>query len=122
MTANDLTTGCTFTVRVPETFVRAQQLLGNDRWKAEYTFAVERVELPASEWGPGRTMLAVYSVDNGRRVYLGELDARTGEVRLTKKSAFPATATRVLVCRRTLARVAAGQEAAIKAAGWELVA
>lgn len=122
LTRDALTAGkCLFTVAPSETFVTARRLLGEE-WHDRYTFEVDRVELPASAQFGRRTLYAVYSVEKGRRVYLGELVPATGSVRLTTKSAFPAHATRVRVCRRTVARVMKNEAAAIAASGWVLTA
>lgn len=114
-----------FTVEVPATFVQVQALLGNE-YHPHYTYRVERVELKASADGrfPARTAYFVASLtgpDNtSDYTYLGELDAKTGDVRLTKKSAFPETASRVRVLRKVLARVWAGEQDAVTGAGWGL--
>lgn len=52
--------------------------------------------------------------------YLGVLNPETGEVRLTKASKFAETATVVRVLRRALARIWAGEQGAIEAAGFRL--
>ncbi|AMV28781.1 hypothetical protein VT84_30590 [Gemmata sp. SH-PL17] len=120
MTAETLTAGkVIFTVKLPETFVTARRLLG-DEFQESYTYQIDRIDMPKSVQFAARTMYAVYFVDGNRRAYLGEL--RNGEVRLTMKSAFPAHATRVRVCQRVVAAVVKGNAGKITAAGWSLVA
>ncbi len=112
-----------FTVVPPAAFVAARNQLG-EQWHEHYTFRVSKVELKASADGkfPARTAFFIASLtgqDNtSDYTYLGEL--KDGVVKLTKKSAFPETATRVIVARRVLAAIFAGNADKIAAAGWEV--
>lgn len=102
------------TIRPAESFLAAQAAMGNT-YHPVYEYKVEAVEMDA-----GNTVRFVRSREKGRWVYLGVLDTVTGVVRLTVRSAFPAHATRVRVLRKALARLWAGEDDAIVAAGWSL--
>jgi hypothetical protein len=112
-----------FSVEVPEAFIAAQKQIGVE-FHPHYTYRVDRVEMPGNDLYPARTCYFVKALtgpDNtADYVYLGMLDAATGEVRLTAKSAFPATATRVRVAQRVLAALWAGNGDKIAAAGWDV--
>lgn len=124
MTRDILTSGTvTFTVTLPETFTLARRLLGED-WHDEYRYRIERVE--SATGGPPSLFLSAYTVNPrspdkpGRYVYTGVVHSLKGSVRLTSKSAFPATATRVRVADRVLSALFAGRADAITAAGWRV--
>jgi hypothetical protein len=125
MIAKNFVTGgkATFTVEVPDAFRTAKAQIG-EQWHAHYTYRVERVELPATGNWPAKTCYFVKSLagqDNtSDYVYLGMLDAATGEVKLTAKSAFTEKATRVKVIRRVLAVLWADKGELIAAAGWDV--
>lgn len=112
-----------FTVEPSAEFLAAQQQLGNE-YHPHYTYRIARVELKASGNYPARTAFFVSSLtgrDNtSDYTYLGELIPATGEVRLTRKSAFPETASRVRILRRMLTRIWDGEGDAITNAGWKL--
>lgn len=101
-----------FTVKVPAGF---------GDFAPHYTYRVRKVEMKASGKYPARTAWFVSNLtgpDNtADYTYLGEV-LTNGEVKLTAKSAFPETAKRVKLLRRVLARVFAGEIAAIEAAGF----
>lgn len=122
VTTQFLTAGnAIFTVEVPEHFRVAQSQVGRE-FHPHYTYRVEKVELKATPKYPARTAYFVSSLtgpDNtADYTYLGEFRPETGEVRLTGKSAFPETATRVMVVRRVLAAIVAGNGHKVTAAGW----
>jgi hypothetical protein len=113
----------TFTVEVPAAFIGAKAQLG-ETWHPHYTYRVERVEMKATDKFPAKTCYFVKSLNGPDNtadyVYLGMLDEKTGDVKLTAKSAFPETATRVKVLRRVLAVLWAGEGDKIAAAGWDV--
>jgi hypothetical protein len=123
MTRDTLTSGTvTLTVTLPETFTLARRLLGED-WHDEYRYRIERVEngtSPPSFFLSAYTTNARYPDKPGRYVYTGCVHPLKGSVRLTSKSAFPATATRVRVADRVLSAIFAGRADAIAAAGWRV--
>jgi hypothetical protein len=124
LTKNFFTAGkAIFTVEPSEAFVTAKAQLG-ETFHPHYTYRVDRVEMEAKGQWPAKTCYFVKALsgpDNtSDYVYLGMLDAETGEVRLTQKSAFPATATRVLVVQRVLKAIFDGRGGQIAAAGWKV--
>jgi hypothetical protein len=110
------------TISLPETFVRARQLLG-DEFHLVYTYRIDRVE---NEYGvPTYFLRTLTDRPNGKPsefVYTGIVHQRLGTVRLTGKSAFPAHATRYRVANRVLAALFAGRGREIDAAGWTVTA
>lgn len=98
-----------FTVTPPANFVRVRELLGSP-YHSEYSYQIERVG----------TAHYVRVLTGSRFVYLGALKPETGEVTLTAKSAFPATATRVKVIQRVLAAIWQGRGDAITKAEWRV--
>lgn len=121
-TRDTMTAGTVYvTVSLPENFVRAQALLGNE-WHPTYRYRIDRSD-------DGRTFfLSAYTVPArkpdaaGRYVYTGLLHPQKGSVRLTTRSAFPQHATRVRVADRVFQALFAGRLDAITAAGWEVSA
>lgn len=112
-TVADLTAGVTLlAVDVPDTFVRARQLLGDD-FHARYEYRVECVEDRE-----GYPTYFLSAKTGSRFVYVGIVHPTKGSVRLTRKSAFPAHATRVRVADRVLQALFAGRADTIEAAGW----
>lgn len=106
----------TFSVETPDTYRLAQAQLGRE-FHERYTFRVTRREFD----GGRRVFYFVHSVtEAGKCVYLGILEPVTARLRLTDRSAFPATATRVMVATRVLTRLMRNESAAIVAAGWTL--
>jgi hypothetical protein len=111
-----------FTVEPPETFKAAMAQVGRE-FHDHYTYRVEKVDFdgPPTQNNSMYFVKALTGPDNTRDyVYLGVLVPSSGYVRLTRKSAFPETATRVQVVRRVLARIFAGEEAVIEEAGWSV--
>ncbi len=118
-TRETLTTGAHYlTVTLAPTFVRARQLLG-DAFHDSYRYKLERVN-PRD--GGSFLFLSVWTTsakgDNGRFVYVGSVSTGDGVLSLTKRSAFPAHATRFRVADRVLRCLFAGEGAKIAAAGW----
>ena len=112
MTRDILTSGTVLLTVVPaETFVLTRKLLGDD-FHSRYEFRIERVE------GDGSPVFFIQARTNGRWVYMGVVNPVKGCIRLTKKSAFPAHATRVRVADRVCQALCAGRADAIEAAGW----
>lgn len=115
-TRNTISTGrVILTVTLAETFIAARNLIG-DRlpFHAEYRYQIDRAD---------DATLFISSIDDkGRVVYLGIVHNKTGAVRLTKSSAFPAHSTRVRVADRALRCLFAGQGERIEAAGWSVTA
>lgn len=102
-------------------FIAARAQLG-DEYHDEYGYLVERVHLNGPHWPPQYFIKSKVARKRGvEYVYLGELDAKTGSVKLTKRSAFPETATRVTVIRRILARIWEGKGELVERAGWRVV-
>lgn len=120
MTRATLTSGTVLvTVTLPETFVRARELLG-DVYHPSYTYRVERVE---NERGPATFFLSILTERPGKPpvfIYTGVIHPYKGSVRLTRASAFPAHATRVRVADRVMQALFAGRADAITAAGWKV--
>jgi hypothetical protein len=87
-----------------------------------YTFKVERVEFE----GPNaKTMYFIKSLagsDNtSDYVYMGVVDTVFLKgVKLTAKSAFPETSTRVRIASRVVSRILAGDGDKIAEAGWDV--
>lgn len=122
MTAYDLATGrVTLMITLPENFVLSRHLLGDTTWAPSYTYRIDRVD---NDHGTGFTLFLATLTDRGRKsptfVYTGIVHPLKGCVRLTAKSAFPATATRVRVASRVLEAICAGRTDAIIAAGWSV--
>lgn len=84
-----------------------------------WTFRLRRVEFAG-----GRTCLfasLLTGPDNeASYTYLGVVREDTGEVRLTAKSGLADDSWPVRVLRRVLARLFAGEGAAVEAAGWKV--
>lgn len=112
-----------FTVEPSDTFREAMAQLGRE-YHEHYTYRVESVTFPAKGVWPATTHYFVKSLagpDNtSDYVYLGTLNPDTGEVRITKKSAFPETATRVQIIRKVLARLIKDEGKLIEDAGWKV--
>ncbi len=107
------------TVKPSETFILARRLLGDD-YHDEYTYRLvndhDRVLWLSTLTYPKN------SEKPPKWVYTGMVDLKTGAVRLTTKSAFPATATRVKVANRVLMALFAGRAADVEKAGWTVTA
>jgi hypothetical protein len=88
---------------------------------AHWTFKVRGKEL---DDGSGNRIFFVSLLtgpDNeSDYAYLGVLNPETGEVRLTKASKFSETTLAVRLVRRVFARIWAGEQGAIEAAGFRL--
>lgn len=107
------------TVKPSETFVLARRLLGDDYYD-EYTYRIVN-DNDRVLWLS--TLTAPTKGDKPPRwVYTGMVDLKTGAVRLTTKSAFPAHATRVKVADRVLRALFAGRGGEIEKAGWTVTA
>ncbi len=121
-TTDLLTSGTvTLTVTLSPTFVLARTLLG-DAFHPSYTYRIERVV------NADKSVVYFLSTltDGGKRgpsfVYTGVLNPVKGTIRLTAKSAFPATATRYRVADRCLQAIFAGRGDDITKAGWSVSA
>lgn len=93
-------------------------------YATHYTYRVERVEMPAKGPYPAsvRHFIGVLRGQDNTNdyVYMGMIDANTGSIKLTTKSAFPSTAKRFRIACRVLARVWAGETDKINAGGWSI--
>lgn len=112
------------TVTLPDNLIVAQAQLGNE-WHKTYSYRIERVDNPDGTFVLFLKTLTKNprkSDDESRYVYTGIVHPYKGSVRLTAKSAFPATATRFKVADRVFQALFAGRADAIAAAGWTVTA
>jgi len=122
VTKEFLTAGnATFTVELPAAFIEANATAKTPEiYHPHYTYKIERTEFKRD----AKTFWFIYSLtgpDNtADYTYLGKVNPETGEVSLTAKSAFPATATRVKVAQRVVLAIFAGNGAKVEAAGWKV--
>lgn len=119
LTRDSLTAGrVILTVRPDPTWRRSRELLGEE-WHEEYTYLLERV--PGDRYS---LFLKTFTTDArhpdkpGRFVYTGVIDPFKGGLRLTRNSAFPASATRVKVADATLRAIFTGRAGDIAKHGW----
>lgn len=121
LTREALTTGCVRVTVAPDAaWLRVRELMG-DSYHASYCYKIENVDgvLFLATWTEKTDKAGKAS---GRWVYTGVVNATTGELKLTKASAFPAHATRVRIADRVMRACFAGNGAKIAAAGWTVVA
>lgn len=107
---------CTFTVSVPEAFA------GKCGCNPHYTFKIQKGE-PSDKYPTPATFVKLLTGSDNTTdySYLGMLDERTGEVRLTARSCAQDAAWSVRIVRRVLAQMWVGEGmAAILAAGWDI--
>lgn len=115
-----LTAGTNILTVTPDAaWLRTRELLG-DLYHASYRYKLERVE---SRDGGTFLFLSTWTEStkgtNGRFVYTGSVSLKTGAVELTRKSAFPAHATRVRIADRVLrCMFTEGGAVKIAATGW----
>lgn len=126
LTRDSLTAGTVIvTVKPDAAWLRVRHLLGEDNWRAEYTYLVERV---ANGRGGFTLFLKAFTEDErhpdkpGRFVYTGVIDPWGGGLRLTAKSAFPAHATCVRVADRVCRAICTRRADDMAKAGWEVAA
>lgn len=104
-----------FTLEVAPDFAQANGT------PAHWTFKVRGKELDDGSGNRIYFVSLLAGPDNeSDYAYLGVLNPETGEVRLTKASKFSETTLAVRLVRRTFARIWAGEQGAIEAAGFRL--
>lgn len=126
LTRDALTAGTVIvTVKPDAAWLRVRHLLGEDNWRDEYSYKIDRAE---KDGGGLIYFVSTFTVNDrypdkpGKFVYTGVMDPWSGYVRLTAKSAFPEHATRVKVARHVLPAICSGRAADMAAAGWEVTA
>ncbi len=109
------------TVNPSPAFIAARAQLGEE-YHDEYGYLVERVHLNGPHWPAQYFVKAKVRSKRGNvtYAYLGEMDAKTGMIRMTSRSSFPETATRVKVARSIFKRIWEGQLSVVLDAGWQV--
>ncbi len=108
-----------FTVEPSPAYIDANAAKGVEV-KPWYTYRVNRRDAKG-KW-PESWYVDLLSGPDNTADYsdLGMLDNRTGQVRMTGRSRFREDSQPVLIVRRVLARLWAGEGAAVEAAGWKV--
>lgn len=110
-----------FTVAIPETFVAAVQAKYGEEVKSHYTFQVCR-KVASADWPAANFVKLLAGPDNlSDYQYVGKLDADTGNVHLTTKSAYTDKTFPVCLIRKVCAALWRDDAASIDAAGFELI-
>lgn len=102
------------TVRPPAAWLEARK---GQKWHSEYRYEIDRVE-PETASGRPSFFVRAAAGDDVKPAYLGVLDARTGDVRMTRSSSFPEHSTRVVILRRVLKAIWEGRAGEIERHGW----
>lgn len=122
-TRDTLTAGTVVVTVRPDPHWRAARALLGEEWYEEYTYRIERVDS-----GGGGTMYFLHALttdkkgDNPRFVYTGVLHPILGTIRMTRASAFPITATRVMVAQKVFGAIFTRRGGDIEAANWTIEA
>lgn len=117
-----LTSGTVVVTVRPDPHWRAARALLGEEWYESYTYRIERVEEGRNIFFFLHTLTTNRKGENPRYVYTGVIHPTLGTLRMTAKSAFPDTATRVRVARRVFEAIFKGNGAAVEAANWTVTA
>lgn len=103
----------TFTIEIPDSLRDAEH-------KAHYTFRITKKEASEQYKECYFVSMLTGSDNESDYTYMGMLDAESGKLILTKKSAYPQESYPVRLLSRTLVRVWANEQQAVITAGFKL--